>query len=65
MPPPVESNTEGLSLYSFLEDPVGFLSDVQHDGTRLILTLDGKPVGAVIPFPDLQKLQHETERSEP
>jgi len=62
MPTPVESNTETLSLYSFLQDPIGFISDVQQDGTHLILTLDGKPVGAVIPFYDLQKIQHEKER---
>jgi len=65
MPPPVESNTETLSLWSFLADPIGFLSDVEHGGTHLILTLDGKPIGAVIPLSDLKKLQHNTERSEP
>lgn len=63
MPPPVKTNTETLSLWSFLQDPIGFLSDVQHGGTPLIITLDDKPVGAVIPFYDLQKLQHEIERS--
>ena len=47
MPPPVESNTETLSLWSFLADPIGFLSDVEHGGTHLILTLDGKPVGEI------------------
>lgn len=65
MPLPVESNTETLSLWSFLADPIGFLSDVQHGGAHLILTLDGKPVGAVVPLSDLEKLQHNTERSEP
>lgn len=65
MPPPVKTSTETLSLYSFLEDPIGFISDVQHGGTHLVLTLDGEPLGAVIPLSDLQKLQHEIERSEP
>ncbi len=63
MPPPVKTSTETLSLYSFLEDPIGFISDVQHGGTHLILTLDSKPVGAVVPLYDLQKFQHEIERS--
>ena len=62
---PVESKIEPLSLWSFLQDPIGFISDVQQGGTHLILTLDGKPVGAVVPLSDLQKLQHNTERSEP
>lgn len=65
MPPPVKTSTETLSLWSFLADPIGFLSDVQHGGTHLILTLDSKPVGAVVPLSDLHKLQHEMERSEP
>lgn len=65
MPPPVKTSTETLSLWSFLIDPIGFLSDVQHGGTHLILTLDEKPVGAVVPLSDLEKLQYETERSEP
>jgi len=63
MPPPVKTSTETLSLWSFLADPIGFLSDVQHGGTHLILTLEDKPVVAVIPLSDLQKLQHNTERS--
>ena len=61
MPPPVESNTETLSLWSFLEDPIGFLSDVETGGTHLILTLDNKPMGAVIPVRDLQKLESNNE----
>ena len=65
MPPPVKSSTETISLQSFLIGSVAFLSDVQQGGTHLILTLDGKPVGAVVPLSDLQKLQHNTERSEP
>lgn len=65
MPPPINTDTETLSLWSFLVDPIGFLSDVEHGGTRLILTLDDKPVGAVVPLSDLEKLQHNIERSEP
>ena len=65
MPPPVESNTETLSLWSFLADPIGFLSDVEHGGTQIILILDDKPLGAVVPLSDLEKLQHNIERSEP
>jgi len=65
MPPPINTSTETLSLWSFLADPIGFLSDVQQGSTRLILTIDGKPVGAVIPLSDLKKLQQNIERSEP
>ena len=62
MPPPVKTSTETLSLWSFLADPIGFLSDVQYDGTQIILILDDKPMGAVVPLCDLEKLQ-EIERS--
>lgn len=57
MPPPVKSSTETLSLWSFLADPIGFLSDVQHGNTRLILTLDEKPLGAIVPTRDLQQIE--------
>ena len=59
---PVESKTEPLSLWSFLQDPIGFLSDVAQGGIHLVLLLEGKPVGAVVPLSDLKKLQ-EKERS--
>ena len=55
--PPLNATTETISLWSFLNDSIGFLSDVQHGNTHLILTLDDKPMGAVIPMHDLQRLE--------
>ena len=57
MPPPPKVNTETMSLWIFLNDSIGFLSDVEHAGTRLILELDGQPMGAVIPMHGLQQLE--------
>lgn len=54
---PLKATTETISLWSFLNDSIGFLSDVQHGNTRLILTLDNIPMGAVIPMSDLQQLE--------
>ncbi len=48
---------ETLSLWSFLNDPIGFLSDVEHGDTRIILTLDNKALGAIVPVRDLQQLE--------
>ena len=57
MPPPLKATTETISLWSFINDPIGFLSDGEHAGTHLILTLDGTPMGAIVPVRDLQKLE--------
>ena len=53
-----QSNTETVDLWAFVEGAIGFTSDVAHGGTHLILTLDGKPVCAVVPMEDLAKLNH-------
>ena len=52
-----ERGVEKVDLWSFVEGAIGFMSDVTHGGTRLILILGGKEVGAVVPMSDLQKLK--------
>ena len=55
---PLKATTETISLWSFLNDSIGFLSDVEHAGTHLILILDDKPMGAIVPVRDLQKIEN-------
>ena len=57
-----QSNTESVDLWSFVAGAIGFLSDVSHGGTRLILILDGNEVGVVVPMSDFQKLQQSDEQ---
>ncbi|HOZ48672.1 MAG TPA: hypothetical protein PLO37_15600 [Candidatus Hydrogenedentes bacterium] len=54
---PQETQSETVDLWAFIEGAIGFTSDVAHGGTRLILTLDGKELGAVVPMSDFKELQ--------
>jgi hypothetical protein len=54
--------TESVDLWVFIEGAIGFLSDVTHGGTRLILTFDGQPLGCVVSMDDYQKLQLQEEQ---
>ncbi len=58
---PTRSETESVDLWVFIEGAIGFLSDVTHGGTRLILTFDGKALGCVVSMEDYQKLQQQEE----
>ena len=49
--------TESVDIWTFIEGSIGFLSDVTHGGTRLILTFDGQPLGCVVSMDDYQRLQ--------
>ena len=52
-----QSQTETVDLWTFIAGAIGFSSDVQHGGTRLLLTLDNREVCAVVPMSDYQRLQ--------
>ena len=62
-PPPV-SETETVDLWAFIEGAIGFLSDVAHGGTRLILTFEGEPLGCVVPMADYENLQQQDQKGE-
>jgi prevent-host-death family protein len=51
-----------VDLWVFIEGAIGFLSDVTHGGTRLIITFDGKPLGCVVSMEDYQRLQQTNEQ---
>ena len=53
-----KTEMETVDLWSFVEGAIGFMSDVSHGGTHLILTLEGKQIGAVVPMEDYLKLQN-------
>ena len=55
--PSTEPETEFVDIWTFVEGAIGFLSDVTHGGTRLILTFDNKPLGCVVSMEDYQRLQ--------
>jgi len=59
-----DGNTESVDLWAFIEGLIGFLSDVAHGGTRLIITVDGKDVAAVVPMSDLRRLPNSREEAE-
>mgnify|MGYP001159303110 CR=1 FL=1 len=48
---------ESVDLWAFIEGAIGFLSDVTHGGTRLVITFEGKPLGCVVCIADLKRLQ--------
>jgi len=48
---------ESVDLWTFIEGAIGFLSDVTHGGTRLVITFEGKPLGCVVCMAELEKLQ--------
>ena len=50
-------NTESIDLWTFIAGAIAFSSDVQHGGTRLLLTLDNREVCAVVPIKDYLRLQ--------
>ena len=59
------SNTnqiETVDLWAFVVGAVGFVADVAHGGTRLLLTLDGREMVAVVPMCDYQRLQQSDEQ---
>jgi hypothetical protein len=41
---------------------ISFLSDVAHGGTRLVLTIDEKPLGCVVSMEDFHRLQENDEQ---
>jgi hypothetical protein len=51
------THEETVDLWSFVQGAIGFTSDIQHGGTRLVLTLDGIPLASVVSMRDLQTLQ--------
>jgi hypothetical protein len=55
---------ETVDLWTFIEGAIGFVSDVEHGGTRLVLTLDNRAVCVVVPMGDFQKLQTTVNRKE-
>jgi len=57
MPQETQSSVEKVDLWSFVKGAIGFVSDVEHGGTRLVLTLDNREVCAVVPLADFQRLQ--------
>jgi hypothetical protein len=59
--PSTKPETETVDLWAFVEGAIGFLSDVTHGGTRLILTYEDKPLGCVVSMEDYQKLQQQEE----
>jgi hypothetical protein len=59
--PATESETESVDVWTFIEGAIGFLSDVTHGGTRLILTFDGQPLGCVVSMEDYARLQQQEE----
>ena len=48
---------ESVDLWTFIEGAIGFLSDVTHGGTRLVITFEGKALGCVVCMADLDRLQ--------
>jgi hypothetical protein len=57
-----KSCVEKVDLWSFVEGAIGFISDVECGGSRLVLTLDNREVCAVVPMGDFQRLQLEDEQ---
>ena len=57
-----QTDVETVDVRTFVLNPIGFLSDVEHGGTRLILTIDGLALGSVVPMSDFQQLQHNDEQ---
>ena len=57
-----QSCIEKVSLWSFVEGAIGFISDVECGGSRLVLTLDKREVCAVVTLADFQRLQQEDEQ---
>ena len=53
----IGGDQESVDLWAFIEGAIGFLSDVTHGGTRLVITFDGKPLVCVVCLADLQRLQ--------
>ena len=53
----IGGDQESVDLWTFVEGAIGFLSDVTHGGTRLVITFEGKPLGCVVCMADLQRLQ--------
>jgi hypothetical protein len=60
--PVTEPETETVDLWVFIEGAIGFLSDVTHGGTRLILTYEDKPLGCVVSMEDYERLQQSNEQ---
>ncbi len=60
--PSTTPETETVDLWAFVEGAIGFMSDVAHGGTRLILTFDGHPLGCVVSMEDYQRLQQGNEQ---
>lgn len=58
----MEQQTESVDIWTFIAGAIGFLSDVAHGGTRLILTYDGKPLGCVVCMEDFKQLEQTKER---
>ena len=53
----IGGDPESVDLWAFIEGAIGFLSDVTHGGTRLVITFEGKPLGCVVCIADLKRLQ--------
>ena len=62
MPQQTQSSTESVDIWSFVEGAIGFMSDVAHGGTRLVITFDGQPLGCVVSMDDFQRLQQNDEQ---
>jgi hypothetical protein len=57
-----QPEVETVDLWTFIEGAIGFVSDVEHGGTRLVLTLNNRAVCVVVPMSDFQQLQQNKER---
>lgn len=55
--PNKSDQAESVDVWAFTEGAFGFLSDVAHGSTRLVITIEGKPIAAVVPLEDLERLQ--------
>ena len=53
----IGGDPESVDLFTFVEGAIGFLSDVTHGGTRLVITFAGKPLACVVCLADLNTLQ--------
>jgi len=60
----IGGDPETVDLWAFIEGAIGFLSDVTHGGTRLVITSDGKPLACVVCIADLNKLQAADQKGE-
>jgi prevent-host-death family protein len=53
---------EKVDVWAFVEGAFGFLADVAHDSTQRVITVEGKPVAAIVSLRDLDRLNRKKRR---